>query len=598
MQRLLAAVRDYQLRVLLMTTYAAGLRLSEVIHLQVSDIDSQRMVIRVRQGKGQKDRYVMLAATLLQELRHYWQMEHPTVWLFPGHSQQLPINQSRVQRACRRAGHDAGISKPVNVRCLRHSFATHLLEAGTNMRVIQIYWVTAVCALRRFTPASPPRRCAPYSVRSILWPQRLMKLNNCDCPTTARGGRHLSPVRSRLSQSLPLLPEQRRVMQAIEVCRTAVLGGHLEQCDSCCYQRIAYNSCRNRHCPKCQSLAQRRWVRDLLPVPYFHVVFTLPEQLAMVALQNKRVVYNLLFASAAKTLNTIAADPKHLGAEIGFLAVLHTWSQTLRHHPHLHCVVPGGGLSPDGQRWLSCRPHFFLPLRVLRRLFRRLFLQGLQQAYLTGQLQFHGQLTYLAQPLAFARLLRSLRTREWWLYAKPPFAGPQQVLAYLGRYTHRVAISNQRLRSCQNGFVTFTWKDYARGNYSSLMTLSTDEFMRRFLLHVLPRGFQRLRQFGLLANRHRRLKLQTCRTLLGVAHTPVIDALPADDQTLYQTLTGNSLRHCPACQTGLMQWRAPAPAALQPGTQPATGPSTAWRATLIPPEENHDDSQLLSTLHS
>jgi hypothetical protein len=361
-------------------------------------------------------------------------------------------------------------------------------------------------------------------------------------------------------QRFPLLPEQRRVMRAIEVCRTSVLGGHLEQCDSCAYQRVAYNSCRNRHCPKCQSLAQRRWVEarlaDLLPVPYFHVVFTLPEQLAMIALQNKRVVYNLLFSTAAKSLLTIARDPKHLGAELGFLAVLHTWSQTLRHHPHLHCVVPGGGLSPDGARWVRCRPHFFLPVKVLARLFRRLFLQGLEQAYATGQLQFHGQLTYLAQPLAFSRLLRSLRTREWWLYAKPPFAGPQQVLTYLGRYTHRVALSNHRLRGSTDGFVTFTWKDYARGQYSSLMTLNTDEFIRRFLLHVLPRGFQRLRQFGLLANRHRRHKLQTCRTLLGVAQTPVIAALPPDYQTLYQTLTGNSLRHCPACHTGLMLWRA------------------------------------------
>jgi hypothetical protein len=369
-------------------------------------------------------------------------------------------------------------------------------------------------------------------------------------------------------QRYPLLPEQRRVMRAIEVCRTSVLGGHLEQCDSCSYQRIAYNSCRNRHCPKCQSLAQARWVNarlaDLLPVPYFHVVFTLPEQLAMVALQNKRVVYNLLFAATAKTLSTIAADPKHLGAELGFLAVLHTWSQTLRHHPHLHCVVPGGGLSLDGTRWVSCRPHFFLPVKVLARLFRRLFLQALEQAFNRQQLSFHGSLTYLEQPETFMRLLRSLRAREWCVYAKPPFAGPAQVLAYLGRYTHRVAISNHRLRAANNGTVSFSWKDYARGNYAALMTLSSDEFMRRFLLHVLPRGFQRLRQFGLLANRHRQHKLQSCRQLLGVAATPIVAALPADDQTLFQSLTGNSLRHCPTCQTGLMQWQVQ----LLPGSNP------------------------------
>jgi hypothetical protein len=291
---------------------------------------------------------------------------------------------------------------------------------------------------------------------------------------------------------------------------------------------------------------------DLLPVPYFHVVFTLPEQLAMVALQNKRVVYNLLFSAAARTLLTVARDPKHLGAEIGFLAVLHTWSQTLRHHPHLHCVVPGGGLSRDGKQWLTCRANYFLPVKVLARLFRRLFLAGLQQAFVKGQLHFYGSLGYLTQPAAFDRLVRSLRTHEWYVYAKPPFAGPSQVLAYLGRYTHRVAISNHRLRSCQNGVVTFTWKDYAHGNYSASMTLSTDEFIRRFLLHVLPRGFQRLRQFGLLANRHRRHKLQLCRLLLDAYELP-----DAPQLTLHSLLPlAVPQQRCPACQTGTLQWLA------------------------------------------
>ena len=251
-----------------------------------------------------------------------------------------------------------------------------------------------------------------------------------------------------------LSPEQRRVMRAIERCRTAALGGHVEQCDTCGHQRISYNSCRNRHCPKCQSLAKARWLEarlaDLLPVEYFHVVFTLPEQLASAALQNQRVVYNILFSTVAETLRTIAADPRHLGAEIGFLAVLHTWGQTLRHHPHLHCVVPGGGLSVDGERWRSCRQGFFLPVNVLARLFRRLFLQALARAYEKGELTFHGASAYLAKPLAFKRLLASLRSREWWVYAKPPFGGPEQVLAYLGRYTHRVAISNHRLVSCKD----------------------------------------------------------------------------------------------------------------------------------------------------
>lgn len=356
-----------------------------------------------------------------------------------------------------------------------------------------------------------------------------------------------------------LSPEQRRVMRAIEVCRTRVLGGHVDQCDACSYQRVSYNSCRNRHCPKCQSLARARWLAarlaDLLPLPYFHVVFTLPEQLAALALQNKRVVYNILFATAAETLRTIAADPKHLGAELGFLAVLHTWSQTLRHHPHLHCVVPGGGLALDGAHWRSCRQDFFLSVNVLARLFRRLFLEALARAYEHDKLTFHGTSVYLAEPLAFQRLLASLRAREWHVYAKPPFGGPAQVLAYLGRYTHRVAISNYRLLALKDGQVTFSWKDYTRGNQQRAMTLPTGEFIRRFLLHVLPRGFQRLRQFGFLANRRRREKLALCRQLLGSAAEPPDpnQPLPRDYQLLYETVTAESLQQCPACRTGTMK---------------------------------------------
>jgi hypothetical protein len=311
--------------------------------------------------------------------------------------------------------------------------------------------------------------------------------------------------------------------------------------------------------PKCQSLAKARWletrIADLLPVQYFHVVFTLPEQLAALALQNKRVVYNLLFSTAAETLRTIAADPKHLGAEIGFLAVLHTWGQTLRHHPHLHCVVPGGGLAANGRRWLSSRQGFFLPVNVLARLFRRLFLEALTRAFKNRKLTFHGTSAYLAQPLAFRRLLATLRRREWWVYAKPPFGGPEQVLAYLGRYTHRVAISNHRLLALKDGHVTFSWKDYARGNQHRAMTLTAEEFIRRFLLHALPRGFQRLRQFGLLANRQRRDKLALCRKLLGdtAGHAVTNQPLPRDYQSLYETITGESLVQCPACRAGKMK---------------------------------------------
>ena len=355
-----------------------------------------------------------------------------------------------------------------------------------------------------------------------------------------------------------LSPEQRRVMRAIEACRTSVLGGHVDQCDTCQYQRVSYNSCRNRHCPKCQSLAKAHWLEqrlaDLLPVQYFHVVFTLPEQLAHLALQNKRVVYNLLFAAASQTLLKIAADPKHLGAQLGFLAVLHTWGQNLRHHPHLHCVVPGGGLSLDGQRWIRCRQNFFLPVRVLSRLFRRLFRQKLGRAYEQGELSFHGALTHLAEPRAFKHVLESIGRQEWVVYAKPPFGGPRQVFDYLGRYTHRVAISNHRLVKLDHGNVTFTAKDYRHRSCQTLITLPAEEFIRRFLLHTLPRGFQRLRHFGLLSNRARLTKLTRCRQLLGVPDD-LANLLPQqrDDYALYQSLTGSSLTLCPNCGKGQLR---------------------------------------------
>jgi hypothetical protein len=295
---------------------------------------------------------------------------------------------------------------------------------------------------------------------------------------------------------------QRRVMTAIERCRTAALGGHFEQCDACGHQRIWYNSCRNRHCPKCQSLARAQWLEDrqseLLPTPYFHVVFTVPEEIAAVALQNKSIVYAILFRTAAETLRTIGADPKHLGAELGFFAVLHTWGQALLHHPHLHCVVAGGGLSTDGTRWIACRPNFFLPVRVLARLFRRLFVASLEKAFDAGNLTFCGTLEPLRDRRAFLRHIAPVCKVEWVVYTKAPFAGPEQVFGYVARYTHRVAISNDRLLDIENGKVRFRWKDYRRGNRQKAMTLAADEFIRRFLLHVLPQGFQRIRYYGFL----------------------------------------------------------------------------------------------------
>jgi hypothetical protein len=350
---------------------------------------------------------------------------------------------------------------------------------------------------------------------------------------------------------------QRRTMSAIERCRSAALGGHLERCDSCGHERIAYNSCRNRHCPKCQSLARAQWLEhrrtELLPVQYFHVVFTVPQPIAAVAFQNKKVVYGILFRAASETLRTIGADPKHLGAEIGFIAVLHTWGQNLLHHPHLHCLVPGGGLAPDGGRWIPCRPDFFLPVRVLSRLFRRLFLQYLQAAFDAGQLQFFSSLESVNGANAFGDYLRPLRHTEWVVYAKRPFAGAEQVLDYLARYTHRVAISNNRLLNIKDGKVTFRWKDYRHHDQPKTMTLDASEFIRRFLLHVLPDGFMRIRHYGFLGNRHRRVKIARCRELLGVA--PVIPTNPiphTDYRDQYQELTGKSLNDCPACGRGRM----------------------------------------------
>ena len=365
----------------------------------------------------------------------------------------------------------------------------------------------------------------------------------------------------RQSHSLPL--DSLRVMRAIEICRTAALGGHIEKCSHCPYTYNAYNSCRNRHCPKCQFVARAEWVEsrklELLPVEYFHVVFTLPEPMAQVALQNKALVYNILFRASAETLLTIAGDPKHLGAGIGFFSVLHTWGQNLLHHPHVHCVVPGGGLSSDHERWIACRPGFFLPVRVLSRLFRRLFLEQLRKAFDQGQLQFFGDLEPLQDVQAFTRHLAPLKEAEWVVYAKPPFGGPQQVLEYLGRYTHRVAISNQRLLALENGQVSFQWKDYRTkdSSNSKVMTLEVDEFIRRFLLHALPPGLQRIRYGGFLANCHRKDSLTLCRQLLA----PLADLLPRppDCPDWFQTLsaeglldTGKAERRCPQCGIGTM----------------------------------------------
>jgi hypothetical protein len=353
---------------------------------------------------------------------------------------------------------------------------------------------------------------------------------------------------------------QLKVMSAIEHCRTAALGGHVEACEDCGHRRIAYNSCRNRHCPKCQGAAARTWLAaraaDLLPVGYFHVVFSVPAEVADIAWHNKAVVYDLLFRTASETMLTIAADRRHLGARIGITAVLHTWGSAMTHHPHIHMIVPGGGISPDDTRWVSSRPAFLLPVRVLSKLFRRLFLTRLLELHTAGALAFFGDHAGLREERAFTHLIARLRKKNWVVYAKPPFGGPEAVLAYLSRYTHRVAISNRRLISLDERGVTFRYKDYRRdgADRQQVMTLGGDEFIRRFLLHVLPRGFHRIRHYGLLASSARKASLARARELLAVAPPP-------DDDVPQEPL--DVRRPCPCCGGNMIiietfeRWRQP-----------------------------------------
>jgi hypothetical protein len=367
--------------------------------------------------------------------------------------------------------------------------------------------------------------------------------------------RHFGPA-FRDQQGASLSAARRHAMLAIENCRTAAFGGHVERCGECGHQRVSFNSCRNRNCPKCQGLARAQWLADrqaeLLEVPYFHVVFTVPAQIEVIAFQNQTVVYEILFRAASETLRTIAADPEHLGAEIGFLGVLHTWGQNLSHHPHIHFLVPGGGIAPDGQSWIACRPGFFLPVRVLSRMFRGLFLHYLEKAFAAGVLNFFSEHRHLHEPAAFRRYLVPAWKADWVVYAKRPFAGPAQVLDYVGRYTHRVAIANNRLLSMNNGKVRFRWKDYRNGNSQKTMTLEAGEFIRRFLIHVLADGFHRIRYFGFLGNCHRKQKLARCRELLGMTPARLEADPPADYRDSFEALTGQSLRECPYCHTGIM----------------------------------------------
>jgi Putative transposase/Transposase zinc-binding domain len=349
--------------------------------------------------------------------------------------------------------------------------------------------------------------------------------------------------------------EQLRVMRAIQLCRTSVLGGHAEKCGQCNYTRNSYNSCRNRHCPKCQGADRMKWLEsrqgELLPIEYFHVVFTVPEPIARLAFYNKSVVYGILFRTAAETLLTIARDPKHLGADIGFFGILHTWGQNLLHHPHVHFVAPGGGIGPEGA-WVPCRPGFFLPVRVLSRLFGRLFLQALGKAFENHQLDFFGELEPLKDQTAFRAFLDRSRKSAWVVYAKKPFGGPQTAIQYLGRYTHRVALSNDRILGVSDGRVTFQWKDYRsqHRHKSRTMTVDAEEFIRRFFIHTLPPGFQRIRYFGLMANRHRKQCLALCRKLLTGPQDPLLPAV-TQCQALWRALITPERLRCPRC-SGLL----------------------------------------------
>ena len=352
-----------------------------------------------------------------------------------------------------------------------------------------------------------------------------------------------------------LLPSHRQAMWAIEHCRTETLGGQLFGCLSCQEFQYSYHSCRNRHCPKCQGAARAKWIQqrtaELLPTEYFHVVFTLPEEIAAIAFYNQEVVYDMLFRIVAETLLTITGDPQRLGLETGFFAMLHSWGQNLHFHPHLHCVVPGGGLSPDHDRWIAGRRKFLLPVKVLSARFRRLFLQALAKAHAQEELQFFGDLLPLRDPAVWDRYLEPLQHKKWVVYAKAPFGGPPHVLEYLGRYTHRVAISNRRLLALQDGYVSFQWKDYRDAGQSKVMTVSAEEFIRRFLQHVVPPGLQRIRYYGFLANCHRAAKLTLCRQLLATACSQLLPQ-PADCRDFLTALIATKSRLCPRCGSGIL----------------------------------------------
>lgn len=360
----------------------------------------------------------------------------------------------------------------------------------------------------------------------------------------------------RQKHRLPL--NQLKAMSSIEACRTSALGGHIDKCDECGHTRISYNSCRNRHCPKCQSLAKEQWLEnrkdDLLSVGYFHVVFTLPSELSAIALRNQKVVYKILFKAVSETLLELAADSKYLGAQTGITALLHTWGQNLMFHPHIHCIVPSGGLSLDGVRWINSKKKFFIPVKVLSKKFKGKFIAYLQNAYFSKELKFMGEIEELSKADVFLWFMRSLKRKDWVVYCKPPFKSAEYVLQYLGRYTHRVAISNNRIMSCENGFVTYKWRDYRDKNKEKLMTVPAEEFIRRFMLHILPDKFVKIRHYGILGNRNKKTKLKDCKRLTGTKTTMNLEnSKKLSTEELILKITGKDITKCPCCGSGIMK---------------------------------------------
>ena len=518
-------------RVLLMTLYATGARRAEAAHLKVSDIDSRRMVVHIHGGKGRKDRDVMLSPRLLDALRDYWRglRRKPSEWLFPGnrwHTSEPPCHhQGASGRPVSRAAERAGLEhKHIHPHTLRHCFATHLLEAGADLRTIQMLLGHRDLKRRTIYLHLSSKHLSATGQSAGCSCRQFARQNEADRPRMSRPPLEVADIIRDAGQAFV---EQSRSLDHLAAsesvaghlrCRTAAARRPSRCCSDCGHTpspitRAAIGIARGaRATPACAG--SRRGNGSCCPRATSHAVFTLPRELAPLALQNKRVIFDLLFRASAETLLEIARDPDHLGAEIGFFSVLHTWNQRLQYHPHVHCVVAAGGLAPDHTRWISSTPRFFLPVKVLSRVFRGKFVAGLKKAFHAGTLQFHGHLCTLAEPRTFAAWLRVLFRHDWVVYAKRPFGGPEHVLRYLGAYTHRVAISNHRLVALDDGNVTFRWRDSAHGNKKKLMTLPVDEFLRRFLLHLLPRGFVRIRHFGFLANRRRATLLPICFRLL------------------------------------------------------------------------------------